>query len=102
MESETGWLNVNKLQSSPSKIKLMVNRSEQNLINKKGNMDFSISMNNNSVEPVWSNKCLGDHLDDGLTFDIYIEEIGKKICLGIGGVLRRIRRFIHQSSLDTL
>ena len=36
LENVTGWLNVNKLQSHPSKTKLMVIGSKQNLINKIG------------------------------------------------------------------
>ena len=95
----TDWLNVNKLQSHPSKTKLMV--IKQNLINKTGDLHTSIFMNNNLVSPVVSNKCLGVDLDHKLTFHTYIEEICKKICLGIG-VLRRIRQFIPQGSLVTL
>ena len=101
LENVTDWLNVNKLQSHPSKTKLMVIGSKQNLINKTGDLHTSIFMNNNLVSPVISNKCLGDDLDHKLTFHTYIEEIFKKICSGIG-VLRRIRQFVPQGSLITL
>ena len=101
LENVTDWLNVNKLQSHPSKTKLMVIGSKQNLINKIGDLHTSIVMNNNLVSPVVSNKCLGVDLDHKLTFHTYIEEICKKICSGIG-VLRRIRQFIPQGSLVTL
>ena len=99
LENVTDWLNVNKLQSHPSKTKLMVIGSKQNLINKTGDLHTSIFMNNNLASPVISN--LGVDLDHKLTFHTYIEEICKKICSGIG-VLRRIRQFVPQGSLVTL
>ena len=46
LENVTDWLNVNKLQSHPSKTKLMVIGSKQNLINKTGDLHTSIFMNN--------------------------------------------------------
>ena len=101
LENVTDWLNVNKLQSHPSKTKLMVIGSKQNLINKIGDLHTSIFMNNNLVSPVVSNKCLEVDLDQTLTFHTYIEEICKKICWGIG-VSRRIRQFVPQGSLATL
>ena len=101
LENATDWLNVHKLQSHPSKTKLMVIGSKQNLINKTGELHTSIFMNNNLVSPVVSNKCLEVDLDHKLTFHTYIEEICKKICSGIG-VLRRIRQFVPQGSLVTL
>ena len=76
LENVTDWLNVNKLQSHPSKTKLMVIGSKQNLINKIGDLHTSIFMNNNLVSPV----------------------VSKKICSGIG-VLRKIRQFVPQGSL---
>ena len=101
LENVTDWLNVNKLQSHPSKTKLIVIGSKQNLTNKVGELYNSIIMNNNVISPVVSNKCLGVDLDDRLTFDINIEEICKKICSGIGA-LRRIKPFVPQTSLVTL
>ena len=101
LENVTIWLNVNKLQSHPSKTKLMIIGSKQNLTNKIGDLDPSIFMNNNPVSSVVSNKCLGVDLDDSLTFHTYIEKICKKNCAGIG-VLRRIKPFVPQASLVTL
>jgi hypothetical protein len=83
LENVTDWLNVNKLQSHPSKAKLIDIGSRQNLTNKVGELYNSIIMNNNVISSVVSNKCLGVDLDDRLTFDINIEEICKKICSGI-------------------
>ena len=73
LENVTDWLNVNKLQSHPSKTKLMVIGFKQNLINKTGDLHTSIFMNNNLVSPVVSNKCLGVDLDHKLNFHTYIE-----------------------------
>jgi hypothetical protein len=101
LENVTDWLNVNKLQSHPSKAKLIVIGSKQNLTNKVGGLYKSIIMNNNVISSVVSNKCLGIDLDDRLTFDINIEEICEKICSGIGA-LRRIKPFVPQSSLVRL
>ena len=45
LENVMDWLNVNKLQSHPSKTKLTVIGSKQNLINKTGDLHTSIFMN---------------------------------------------------------
>ena len=95
----TDWLNVNKLKSHPSKVKLMAIGFKQNLTNNVGDLYSSIIMNNNVIWSVVSNKCLGVDLDDRLAFHINIEEICKRICSGIG-TLRRIKPFIPQSSLN--
>ena len=55
-------------------------------------------MNNKTPTSVTSNKCLGIDLDERLALDIYIKELCKKICSGIG-VLGRIKPFF---SLDSL
>jgi hypothetical protein len=49
LENVTDWLNVNKLQSHPSKAKLIVIGSKQNLTNKVGELYNSIIMNNNVI-----------------------------------------------------
>ena len=95
------WLNVNKLQSHSSKTKLMIIGSKQNLNNKAGDLNSSITMNNNLLSSVVSNKCLGVDIDETLSFRIHIEDICKKICSGVG-ILRRIKPFVPQGSLVTL
>ena len=95
------WLNVNKLQSHSSKTKLTIIGSKQNLNNKAGDLNSSITMNNNLLSSVVLNKCLGVDIDEMLSFRIHIEDICKKICSGVG-ILRRIKPFIPQGSLVTL
>ena len=95
------WLNVNKLQSHSSKTKLMIIGSKQNLNNKAGDLNSSITLNNNLLSSVVSNKCLGVDIDKTLSFRIHIEDICKKICSGVG-ILRRIKPFVPQGSLVTL
>ena len=97
----TNWLNVNKLQSHSSKTKLMIIGSKQNLNNIAGDLNSSITMNNNLLSSVVSNKCLGVDIDKTLSFRIHIEDICKKICSGVG-ILRRIKPFVPQGSLVTL
>ena len=97
----TNWLNVNKLQSHSSKTKLMIIRSKQNLNNKAGDLNSSITMNNNLLSSVVSNKCLGLDIDETLSFCIHIKDICKKICSYVG-ILRRIKPFVPQGSLVTL
>ena len=97
LENVTDWLNVKKLQSHPSKAKLIVIGSKQNLTNKVGDSYNSIIMNNNVVSSVVSNKCLRVDLDDRLTFDINMQEDLFSI-----GALRRIKPFVPQSSHVTL
>ena len=92
----TNWLNVNKLQSNSSKIKIMVTGSRANLNSKVGNLCFSVTMNNKTLTSVTPNKCLRTDLEERLAFDIYIKELCKIICSVIG-VLRRIKPFV---SLD--
>ena len=90
LENVTDWLNVNKLQSHPSKAKLIVMGSKQNLANKVGELYNSIIMNNNVV----SNKCLGIDLDDRLTFDINIEEICNNL------IRRSVQAYGHGGELN--
>jgi hypothetical protein len=45
LENVTDWLNVNKLQSHPSKAKIIVIGSEENLTNEVGELYNSIVMN---------------------------------------------------------
>ena len=66
----------------------MVVGSTYNLNTKSGDLS-----NNNLVSRVPSNKCLGVLLDEKLTFEINIEYICKKACVGIGA-LRRIKPFV--------
>ena len=88
LENVTDWLNVNKLQSHPSKSKLMIIGSKQNLNNKTGDLDPSIFMNKNLVSSVVSNKCLGVDLDDRLTFHIILKKYVRNF--SGTGVLRNI------------
>ena len=96
------WLTVNKLQSHAKKTKFMLIGSAHNL-SAKGNevTNSSIIMNNSIIESVLSQKCLGVDLDNRLVFDIHIENLCKKICLGIGA-LRRIKPFVPLRSLKML
>ena len=59
-----------------------------------------ISIDNNLVSRVPSNKCLGVLLDEKLTFETHIEYICKKACAGIGA-LRRIKPFVPLCALVT-
>ena len=96
LENITDWLTVNKLQSHPTKTKMMVIGSRYNLDFKVS--DSNIRINNNVVLPVFSQKCLGIYLDERLAFDVHIENLCKKKCSGIG-VLRRIKHFVPKDCL---
>ena len=61
------WLTVNKLQFHPLETKLMVVGSKYNLNTKSGDLSNVISIDNNLVSRVPSNKCLGVLLDEKLT-----------------------------------
>ena len=58
------WLNVNKLQSHSSKTKLMIIGSKQILNNKVCDLNSSITLSNNLLTSVESNKCLGVDISD--------------------------------------
>jgi len=78
------WLTVDKRQFHPLKTKLMVVGSTYNLNIKSGDLSNVISIDNNLVSRVPSNKCLGVLLNEKLTFETHIEYICKKACAGIG------------------
>ena len=101
LENTMDWLTLNKLQSHSSKTKFMVIGSKPNLTSKVADLHSRITMNNNSVSSVTSQKCLGVDLDETLAFDIYIEKLCLKICSGIGA-LRRIKPFVPLSFLVKL
>ena len=71
------------------------------LITKSGDLSNVISIDNNLVSRVPSNKCLEVLLDEKLTFETHIEYICKKVCAGIGA-LRRIKPFVPLCTLVTL
>ena len=68
---------------------------------KSGDLSNVISIDNNLVSRVPSNKCLGVFLEEKLTFETHIEYICKKACAGIGA-LRRIKPFVPLCTLVTL
>ena len=92
---------LNKLQFHPLKTKLMVVGSTYNLNTKSGDLSNVISIDNNLVSRVPSNKCLGVLLDEKLTFETHIEYICKKACAGIG-TLRRIKPSVPLCILEIL
>jgi hypothetical protein len=65
------------------KTKFMLIGSAHNLSAKGNEVTSNIIMNNSIIESVPSQKCLGVDLDNRLIFDIHIENLCKKICLGI-------------------
>ena len=79
----------------------MVVGSTYNLNTESGDLSNVISIDNNLVSRVPSNKCLGVLLDEKLTFETHIEYISKKACAGIG-TLRRIKPFVPLCTLVTL
>jgi len=68
---------------------------------KSGDLSNVISLDNNLVSRVPSNKCLGVLLDEKLTFETHIEYICKKACAGIG-TLRRIKPSVPLCILEIL
>ena len=67
--------------------------STYNLNNKSKDLPDSLSIDNNIVSHVTSNKCLGVLLDEKLKFETHIECICKKACAGIEA-LRKIKPFV--------
>ena len=70
----------------PLKTKLMVVGSTYNLNTKSEDLSNVISIVNNLVSPIPSNKCLGVLQDEKLTFETHIEYICKKACAVIGAL----------------
>jgi len=86
LKTLSDWLTVNKLQFHPLKTELMVVGSTNNLKTKSGDLSNLISIDNNLVSRVPSNKCLGVLLDEKRTFETHIEYICKKACAGTGAL----------------
>ena len=101
LKNLSDWLTVNKLQFHPLKTKFMVVVSTYNLNTKSRESSNVISIDNNLVSRVPSNKYLGVLLDEKLTFQTHIDYICKKACAGIG-TLRRIKPFVPLCTLVTL
>ena len=101
LKNISDWLTVNKLQFHLLKPKLMVVGTTYNLNTKYGDLSNVISIDNNLVSRVPSNKCLGVLLDEKLTFQTHIEYICKKGCAGIGA-LRGIKPTVPLCTLATL
>ena len=79
----------------------MVVGSTYNLNTKSGDLSNVISIDNNLVSRIPSNKCLGVLLVEKLTFETYIEYICKKACAGMGA-LWRIKPFVPLCTLVIL
>ena len=79
----------------------MVVGSTYTLNTKSGDLSNVISIDNNLVSRVTSNKCLGVLLDEKLIFETHIEYICKKACAGIAA-LRRIKPLVPLCTLVTL
>ena len=60
---------------------MMVIGSRYNLNHKVLDLRSNVRVNNNVVLSVFSQKCLGIHLDERLDFDAHIEDLCKKIVL---------------------
>ena len=80
---------------------MVVGSTSPDLNTKSGDLYNVISIDNNLVSRVPSNKCLGVVLDEKRTFETHIEYICKKACAGIGA-LRRIKPFVPLFTLVTL
>ena len=80
---------------------MVVESTYTNLNTKSGDLSNVISIDNNLVSRVPSNKCLGVLLDEKLTFETHTEYICKKACARIGP-LGRIKPFVPLCILVTL
>ena len=78
LKNLSDWLTVNKFQFHPLKTKLMVVGSTYNLNTKSGKLSNVISIENNLVSRVPTNKCLGVLLDEKLSFETHIDYISVK------------------------
>ena len=72
---------------------MLTHISAYNLNTKSGDLSNVISIDNNLVSRVTSNKCFGVLLDEKLTSETHIEYVCKKAFAGIGA-LRRIKPFV--------
>ena len=81
------WSTANKLTLNIKKTKFMLNGSPYRL--PQVHNDFTVQVNNKSLERVFEHKTLGVHIDESLTWCPHINDVTKKISAGLA-VLRRI------------
>ena len=85
------WLAINKLQHHPTKTKVMIIGSAQNL--KEKVRDSPVMLNGKTISSTDSFECLGVIIDKRLLWDKHIEKICKKVGAGIA-VMKRIKPFV--------
>jgi hypothetical protein len=85
------WLAINKLQHHPTKTKVMIIGSAQNL--KEKVRDSPVMLNGKTIPSTDSFECLGVIIDKRLLWDKHIEKICKKVGAGIA-VMKRIKPFV--------
>jgi hypothetical protein len=90
------WLAINKLQHHPTKTKVMIIGSTQNL--KEKVRDSPVMLNGKTIPSTDSFECLGVIVDKRLLWDKHIEKICKKVGAGIA-VMKRIKPFV---SIETM
>ena len=93
------WLKANKLSLDILKTELMIIRNPR----KFGNLSeiLAIRVGNKLIKKVKMTKCLGNIIDQHLTWEGHIEYVSKKIRPSIG-ILKRLRNVIPRDSLITL
>ena len=85
------WHAINKLQHHPTKTKVMIIGSAQNL--KEKVRDSPVMLNGKTIPSTDSFECLGVIIDKRLLWDKHIEKICKKVGAGIA-VMKRIKPFV--------
>jgi len=95
LEKLSDWIKANKLSLNAKKSKFMVVTSNK----KQGKIqNFTVRIDNNTLDHVNAIKFLGVHIDNNLTWKDHINIICKKISKNIGA----ISKLRHYVDLDTL
>ena len=89
------WLKANRLSLNAKKSKLMIFKSKRKLIPPDS---FSIKINGFKLVPTDNIKYLGLHLDQNLSFDYHIKQLGKKLSRS-NGILSKLRHFTSKETL---
>ena len=93
------WLTANKLTLNASKTEFMLIGLRQRL--STFHNPPSLMINGTPITRVTSTKSLGVHIDQTLSWNVYVENLCKEIASGIGA-LKRVRSFVPHETLRSI
>ena len=95
LKSCSEWLKANRLSLNVKKTELLLFHSNRK---KDEQLNFSIKINNKKIIPSKNVKYLGLHIDDRLSWDFHVNQLGKKLSRA-NGILSKLRYYAPKDTL---